>query len=348
MTNTVRHKLVGIAYGLAFCEARGIDLVERAAAGVYLTWDELSALADSCREAHRGGSFVLSATAALRFNAFIPFFLWRTETVLARANADNRRLAILGREQFEARVRSTAPKANHNTGPSPGELLGLTQRQRELFWRVITAGDPSNPFRPDLQFRNQAILATAYRLGLRAGELLALKARDLRLADDPATVTIHRRHNDPEDPRKPQPVAKTRARVLELDVELRDTLTDWIVKHRANRNRFPAARKHPFVFVNHRGEPLSDRGLRKVYERLRACSPELSGLIGHVLRHDWNDRWVELAAAEGWDHSEAEQDQKYAMGWSLTSKMPERYGRRAIRNRANSRILRLQEKATGK
>jgi hypothetical protein len=65
-----------------------------------------------------------------------------------------------------------------------------------------------------------------------------------------------------------------------------------------------------------------------------------------MLRHDWNDRWTELAGESGWDAAEAEKDQKYAMGWSSSSKMPERYSKRALQKRTNDRIAILQRRAT--
>ncbi|WP_343894917.1 hypothetical protein, partial [Craurococcus roseus] len=67
----------------------------------------------------------------------------------------------------------------------------------------------------------------------------------------------------------------------------------------------------------------------------------------HALRHDWNERFVELAGERGWDPAEADKDQKYAMGWSSGPKMPERYAKRAIRKRANGRISAMQRKALG-
>ncbi|WP_179140843.1 hypothetical protein [Chromobacterium haemolyticum] len=121
-------------------------------------------------------------------------------------------------------------------------------------------------------------------------------------------------------------------------------LDEWITRHRANRQQFPAAAKHPYLFVNNRGEPLGSRGFRKVVEKLRRHYPILAGLCHHLLRHDWNDRWVELNEEEGGDPEISLRDQKYAMGWSPASTMPFRYARRAIRNAANKKLLRMQQK----
>jgi hypothetical protein len=79
---------------------------------------------------------------------------------------------------------------------------------------------------------------------------------------------------------------------------------------------------------------------------LRERHPSLGGLVNHMLRHDWNERWVEMGGECGWDPTEAEKDQKYAMGWSTISKMPNLYGNRAIRKRSNARVLAMQRRAT--
>lgn len=42
------------------------------------------------------------------------------------------------------------------------------------------------------------------------------------------------------------------------------------------------------------------------------------------------------------EFEKAQQEQRYAMGWSSKSTMPQRYGKQAIARAANQRILKLQ------
>jgi integrase len=342
---TIRNHLEGIAIGNAFCTSRNVDLVDRAASGAFLSWDELCSLRDRMSMTMDGSRLIGAETALNRYRSFVEYVLWLTEPVVARASPDRRGGLVAARQEFEKRSRKAGPKAGPADGNVTGERHGLDPVERELFLRVIRPGDPANPFSPAFQVRNHAILLTSYKLGLRSGEILGAKVRDIRFEDDPAYITIHRRQDDPEDPRAEQPVAKTKARILVIDDELRQVLLDWILKERADRKRFPLARKNPYLVVNRRGEPLGARGFRKIYQTLRGKHPELEGLVNHVLRHDWNERWIERGEAENWDAAEAAEDQKFAMGWSHTSKMPERYAKRAIGNRTNRRILGLQDKA---
>ena len=248
---TMRRKLLAIALGKCFCDSRGIDLVERAAKGTFLTRAELISLADACRRTRGDGRAVHATHAANRFNAFLDFALWEAEPVIARVSdaADRARL-IDDQRQFRARAAAARPAVQGPAGavPTVRERFGLNPEQRDLLLRAIEPGSPENPWGQGMQHRNRAIVATAYRFGLRTGEMLGLKTRDLKQSGSPATLTIHRRQDDPEDPRTDQPVAKTHGRVLEVEESHRKILSEWILEHRKDRERFPAARRHPFLW----------------------------------------------------------------------------------------------------
>jgi integrase len=185
----------------------------------------------------------------------------------------------------------------------------------------------------------------AYELGPRAGDVLTVKIRDLNLTQRPAAVTFHRRHDDPEDSRKRQPVLKTKPRVLFISDELALALEGWIDSFRSDRDRFPGARRHPFVFVNSNGDPLGQRGYQLIYQKLREKFPELKGLVSHSLRHDWNERWTEMeSTGEGAAKGDL-REQCYAMGWSDLSAMPARYSRRAVADAANRKIIQMNKRA---
>jgi integrase len=185
------------------------------------------------------------------------------------------------------------------------------------------------------------MLSLAHELGPRAGDVLSLKIRDLNLSHRPATVTFHRRHDDPDDPRRHQPVLKTKPRVLSISNDLAQSLEYWIDKVRSDRTRFPAARRHPYLFTNDRGAPLGQRGYQLVYQHLRESFGELGQLTSHVLRYDWNERWVEMTSAQGGDPLESTREQCYAMGWSDRSSMPAKYARRAVAESTSKKILRM-------
>jgi len=73
-------------------------------------------------------------------------------------------------------------------------------------------------------------------LGIRAGELLAIKVSDIDFQSQ--EITIPRRHNDPEAPRHNQPVQKTLDRLLAISDELTLILTSYVLNdRRAYRGR---------------------------------------------------------------------------------------------------------------
>jgi integrase len=152
-------------------------------------------------------------------------------------------------------------------------------------------------------------------------------------------VSIQRRPDDPDDTRGKSALQKTSARVLPMAEHL-SLACEELLK---DRRSFKAARRHPYLFVNHLGEPLGDRGLRKAYQALRDAVPELGDLINHMLRHDWNDRWVDMMTDHpDWNREECQADQLYAMGWRPGSPMPFLYGKRSREALANKRLLQNQ------
>lgn len=343
--STICAYLAAIGAGLDYLDEKGICLEERLASSSYLTTQELTAFASVCSQGRtRSGSF--SKQAPRRYSYFLAFVQWRARSFLSRSSSD---VALARAEkalkQFERRADAVAPPEDRSL-PSPDARGGLTSEQRELFLAVISPDDDRNPWKSlALRYRNFAMLSLAYELGPRAGDVLSLKVRDLNLRHRPATVTFHRRHDDPEDTRTYQPVLKTKPRVLMISDSLARTLETWIDKHRSDRSEFPDARKHPFLFVNSSGAPLGQRGYQLIYQVLRQEISGLGRLTSHVLRYDWNERWVELGADESSNSESIKREQCYAMGWSERSEMPAKYARRAIAASANKRIARMHANA---
>jgi len=346
---SMRLGLRAVALGLDLFADLGIDLIERAAQRRFLSRDELIVLADRCRtsEPELGSRLVTPHYSATRYFTCIDYVKWVAEPVIARISDGREHAAALeALKRFEKRANGVAPRVDARDGPVPGERLGMTPEQRELFLRVIQPStpdkpNPDNPYSVALQVRTAAMLTLAYRLGPRAGDILGLKCADIDFGARPATVTFHVRKDDPDDRRSNPASAKTLGRILHLDDDLRDLLDDWITNHRSNRGQFPEAKTHLYVFVNYRGGALTDRGLRDIVSTLAKRYPELAPLFPHLFRHDWNDRWNETNGDSGNAAADL-RDQKYAMGWSQKSTMPLRYGKRSIRNSANKKIERMQ------
>lgn len=347
--NSVRKRLDALGLVLHFLSSRSIDVVARTASQTFLSIEELVALADECRapkQPQADRSIVSPAWAAVRYATAVDFIVWVSEPVIARISPpQSRESANIALRRFSRRARSVAPKVRGNASHIDGERHGLLEAQRQLFLKVIRPGAPENPFSANTQVRNNALLLVAFKLGARSGEIRGLKKVDLNLDSQPAELFIVPRHNDVDDQRLDPAAAKTSGRMLYVDAELADALEKWL-KERSVRARWPRAHRNPYVFVNRFGDPMEGRGYRKIIEALRSKFPELSGLCHHVLRHDWNDRWITMIDDDQIDFEKAQQEQRYAMGWSSKSGMPQRYGKQAIARAANKRILKLQSDAS--
>jgi len=333
--------MYGVALGLSFLEERGIDLVERLASGMFLSRDELSAFSERCRLRDDKSTLVVGSYSTTRYSAFFSYLEFRLGPILFRATPQRRTEIKYDLKTFQKLVKSQKPGLNSSVAPN--ERLGLTPEQRALLLDVIDPNSPKNPFEVRLRVRNRAMVMLLFTFGLRAGEMMGIKRIDYDNRSVPSTLSIHRRPNDKEELRPEPARAKTRARMFNIEGPVKVSLEEWI-KDRAERGRFPAARKHGYIFTNEDGDPLTLRGARKIFERLRECYPELGRFCQHVLRHDVNDRLWEQGAKMGTDSAELRADAIQLMGWSEKSTRPEQYAKTAIRNRASKRILSLQEK----
>jgi hypothetical protein len=77
---------------------------------------------------------------------------------------------------------------------------------------------------------------------------------------------------------------------------------------------------------------------------IRRAFPEFEGLTIHVLRHDWNDRFSDLAREKGWSEEKETQHRNYLQGWTKTSKQGLSYTRRSTREEAINAALELQRR----
>jgi len=128
-----------------------------------------------------------------------------------------------------------------------------------------------DPIHPDLGSRDCAILETLYASGMRAGELVNLDIDDLDLSQGIARV-----------------VGKgNKERIVLLGESAVDAITAYIES--ARTRLIPAEekqRKQP-LFVNRFGGRISDRGVRKMFDKYCAAASATLKITPHVLRHSF-------------------------------------------------------------
>lgn len=236
-----------------------------------------------------------------------------------------------------------------NARISGGKKDGLNARQgvsSDVRARALEVVDPLHPENPwknkHVRSRNQLIFMWLLLLGLRNGEFLTVRARDVNLRA--GEVTIYRRPDDPEDPRAEEAKVKKGGRLLALSPELAELTRLYLT---GPRSKIPGAKRHPFLIVaTGTGKPLSRSQLNKLFRELRTKVPGLpDDLSPHVLRHTWNDDFSELMDERGVEPADEERMRKQAMGWSDSSKMPAHYTKRSVQRKTNEASLAMQAKS---
>lgn len=161
----------------------------------------------------------------------------------------------------------------------------------EKLMKVVRETSADNPYKnPGIRTRNALMFEVMFETGMRAGEILALKIKDLDA--QVGMISVVRRHDDPEDPRSRQPVPKTLERDIPITLAFAKRLRDYVMEVRL---KVPNANKGPFLFVTHKsgksqGQPLSDSSFRN-----RVLGPAVSTdsdlfdeICRHGFRHNFN------------------------------------------------------------
>jgi integrase len=355
-----------------FLDRQGVDLKQRLISGKLLEAGEIAALARDCRKPvsalrstaevpsprhinthilsierfraspHVGGTTQINtSSAATRLRHIRAYLSWMGHTQLLLDKTPPTLRDGLGAtlKTVEELIDAHMPKDHRTRSPKRQGLLG------KVVLRICEIMDPSNPLNPwedeHCQHRNRLILDWLLVLGLRRGELLGIRIRDISFTAN--TIIIPRRADDDNDPRKDQPNAKTLARILCVIPDLIERTDIYILKH---RSQIEGARKHDFLFVaSDSGMPLSSQAVNKLFSVLRNKFPELpQSVMPHVWRHTWNDLFSKQMKANNIPQAMQEKIRAYLMGWSPTSKTASTYNDQFIKAEALAASLKLQQR----
>ncbi len=190
------------------------------------------------------------------------------------AEMQSRNLARASRARKTAALRSFfSHLARHSLiARSPAVGLRTVKQERRLpkFLRpdevdaLLAAPDLTKP----LGLRDRALLETLYASGMRAGELAALSVNDINY--DEGVIRVIGKGN------------KERVTLLGRDAVF--ALQRYLRKGRPALLMLAAA-DDGALFVNRYGERLSDRGIRKLFDRYCTQASTHLKITPHVLRH---------------------------------------------------------------
>lgn len=370
--NTIEQSLRSIMVLLLFLEQREIDLEARLREGLILDMAEIESLANACKlhvsdmvtapqvvskparvtsiESYRmrpatvGPKSVDGNSAANRIRGITDYLSWLAKTQLLKFPAGNPAfLALEAKRQmvveaFKARIPASGSRNVLDA------RMGLSSGAAARLLSVIARNSPENPWSGEFaRCRNELIFRWLYAFGLRRGELLNVKVSDIDFRKE--TITVVRRADALEDPRRQQPNVKTRDRVLPIPPDLCRLTHEYVMNA---RRRWAGARKHEYLFVADKtGAPMSLSALNKCFVFLRSRIPDLpDDLSPHVLRHTWNDNFSALMDRNKTADSDEQKMRSVLMGWSETSGTAIKYTRRHVRQKANHASLLMQSEMT--
>lgn len=200
---------------------------------------------------------------------------------------------------MKKRLKSDLPKARLKKRSL--DKLNIPSDAFEDFVEVAKFNSAINPFKnPAIRLRNYIIVQTFYETGIRRSELVALQISDIGSEIDNPTLTVRRRHDNKDDPRKREPTAKTLGRSLPISKELRSLYNSYIKKYRIKTKM---SKTHPYIFVSHQGrdgkyhagEPIEVDTVNKLFNKIKSVNPERFFFIGpHQFRHNTNDKLSEM------------------------------------------------------
>lgn len=327
-----------------FCREWGIDLLDRFRAGEYLTTNECEALGDFTRhdfgaefkkqqkvvalgKGRRGYVYsrkpVARETQRKRLRHIAAYVSWLGKYLLTHVSSERRqqveamRVDILGQKLLGGARRDDFDAKKHFTAAHNARLN-----------TIIAPGAPENPFEEHVQLRNLCLIEVLRHCGLRRGEALNLRVRDIDHVK--RVLKVRRRHDSPDDPRVKQPNPKT----LERDLSISAYLIDLIVEYVAIRKRVPGAKKHQYLFVTHKagptqGQPISTSAVEKVVGTIASVDKNLAHLTAHKFRHFFSSELAdEQQLKQGTDANSRELHRRvrnYLAGRKATSEVDALY-----------------------
>lgn len=285
---------------------------------------------------------VAGHTAANRIRVIRDYLEWLVRYHMARHQPGATETERLWNEWTSCKDALNARLPRHKGRNTIGQREGLKPEVAEKLLNVTSPTSPENPWRGEnTRIRNALLVRWFYELGLRRGEVLNVKIPDINFQSEELTVV--RRADDPQDPRKDQPLVKTRDRKIPLSPSLCKLTHEYIA---ITRRATEGARRHPYLFIAMgTGAPLSLSAVNAIFAELRnTFNGEFDAVTPHVLRHTWNDRFSGIMDNAKVSEAEEERMRSFLMGWAPTSKTSVNYTRRHVRLKAQQVSLAMQAK----
>ena len=225
------------------------------------------------------------------------------------------------------------------------EYKSLDDYSLQLIRDAILPTSGKNPFKTKNRLRNWLMIELLLQTGIRAGELLNLRAPNIYKDGDNYYLKVVQssEHDINTDSRWNKPSIKNAYSIR--TVAIPKLLFIGFEKYLASGRKKKSSRiKHGYIFTSERGSPLAQNSLsstlRKVQHLLSVESNSFIMLSPHVLRHTFSERMLQfLLEVKGLDMERAKDELRNICGWSINSPMPNHYARKYIAMAANKHNL---------
>ncbi|MCD4505771.1 site-specific integrase [Chromobacterium piscinae] len=273
-------------------------------------------------------------TRAIRIGYIRSFLNWRISWEARHSDRDRGSALLKLRDLVDEELKKKTP--NFWGRSTFNSRTGIDYDNQAYLKRIIAPDHPDNPWVGNfIRVRNKLIIHVFLELGVRRGELLGLRIRDMK--PQAHEVLILRRPDDANDPRLYEPNAKTRDRLLLLPSALYRLIQSYLLlRHDIVHGA------HDFLFVANAGAPLSKPGLNRIFSKL-SIADNFPKITPHVLRHTFCENLADALYQEGKGDVEILNFLRQQGGWSDTSNTPCRYTKRFVQNRTSKAIFSMQE-----
>lgn len=255
-------------------------------------------------------------TANKRIRTVINFLIWYFDVVISDGLVDEGRRALIRESKKEVVARLYSGWASPEP-PRRGQRKYLLDAEARFLQEAL---EPSRKFKSCLnsavRLRNYLVVCLMLLYGLRPGEVLCLRLKDIEFGAI-SNVRVCRRRTPAYDVRSRPPSVKRAGRVLPLD---NPDLAFWLNRYAMNeRERFARRGKgkgRDFFFLSNNGLPLSESSLQKIFTQARSAHADRLpvNLTAKALRHTFTYGLYRTMRSRGMSMSEIKQNLMYLRG----------------------------------
>ncbi|WP_338378872.1 site-specific integrase [uncultured Flavobacterium sp.] len=210
----------------------------------------------------------------------------------------------------------------------------IPQKIIEELFSIINYKSKSNFFKNNLKTRNNLIFLLLFETGIRIGELLRLRIKDVYRHENKFYLQIKYHQNNNEDKRWDIPSLKNFNSQRFISISKNTYLIyELFIKYYRNKTK-----KHTFLFTNINGNPISKSMIQKIFNEV---SIKINYKITpHMARHNFAENMIMyLIEFRGLETERAKDELRLLCGWTNNSSMPILYTKKYFQKIANAHNL---------